>query len=283
MRVRQRQGARGVDAQALAGHRRLADRPRVEGAHAPLQLERRTRPVQPRLGLVELGRVGDADLGLGLRRGPQAGAQQAQAVLEHFRAQRGETVVQRAAGLVGGDGCFQRQQHRPGVQALLHLHQAHAGALVAGLDGALDRRGAAPARQQRGVHVPAAIGGDGEHRGRQDQPVGHDDEQVRCERSELLAGLHRPEVLRLVDRDPARQGFELDRGGLQLAAAPGGSVGLGVGRHHLATARRRTQGRHGELRRAGEDQAQRHQAASSPSRFCLASLRLTSSRLSGER
>ena len=48
------------------------------------------------------------------------------------------------------------QQHRAGIEPLVHLHDGDAGLPVAGEDGALDRRRAAPARQQRGMDVEAA-------------------------------------------------------------------------------------------------------------------------------
>ncbi len=47
-------------------------------------------------------------------------------------------------------------QDGPGIEAGVHLHDADAGARVAGFDGAHDRRGAAPARQQRGMDVDGA-------------------------------------------------------------------------------------------------------------------------------
>ena len=64
---------------------------------------RRLRPVEACLGLVELVRVGDALFGLRLRHRPDAGAQQAQAIGQHLRAERGQAVVQLAAGLVLAD------------------------------------------------------------------------------------------------------------------------------------------------------------------------------------
>ena len=65
-------------------------------------------------------------------------------------AERGEPVVQarrwcRRRAIATRLG----QQHVAGVEAGVHLHDGDAGARVAGLDRALDRRGAAPARQQR--------------------------------------------------------------------------------------------------------------------------------------
>ena len=54
----EREGA--VHAHAFAGDQRLGHRPRVERAHLVGELRRRLGPVEPRLGLVELVRVGHA-------------------------------------------------------------------------------------------------------------------------------------------------------------------------------------------------------------------------------
>ena len=54
------------------------------------------------------------------------------------------------------DGMAALEQHRAGVEALIELHDGHAGFGIAREDRALDRRGAAPARQQRAVDVHAA-------------------------------------------------------------------------------------------------------------------------------
>ena len=63
---------------------------------------------------------------------------------------------------------------------------------VAGHDGALDRRGAAPARQLRGVQVEAAEARRLEHGRRQDQAVGDDDGDVGGVRGERRPARRRP-------------------------------------------------------------------------------------------
>jgi hypothetical protein len=193
-----------------------------------------------------------------------------------------------------------RQQDRAGIQPLFHLHQADAGAIVAGFDRALDRRRAAPARQQRGVHVPAAMHRDVEHRLRQQQAIGHHHHQVRLQRAQLGLRGGAAEILGLVDRDAALHGFQLDRRRLQAAAATGWPVRLGVGGHDLAMARAGAQAGHGEFRRAGEDDPQarfskrgrrrgdrfagdRRSGAGQAARRALASFLRTISRFSGLR
>ena len=74
------------------------------------------------------------------------------------RAPAAPSVARRSCRLppVSPAGSVRRlQQHRPGIQTGFHLHQADAGLGVAGEHGTLDRRRTAPARQQRGMHVPA--------------------------------------------------------------------------------------------------------------------------------
>jgi hypothetical protein len=71
------------------------------------------------------------------------------------------------------------RQHGAGVQAFFHLHDGHAGLRVAGLDGTVDRRSAAPARQQRAVDINAGF--DVEGALGQDQAVGCDDHYVVLE------------------------------------------------------------------------------------------------------
>lgn len=109
-------------------------------------------------------RIGHAFSRLRLRHRTDAGAQQAQAVGQYLRPQRSQAVVQLAAGFLLADLDALRQQHRADIQPGFHLHQAHPGLGIAGLDRALDWRRATPARQQRGMHVPAAMGWHSQHR-----------------------------------------------------------------------------------------------------------------------
>ena len=251
-------GDRAVDAYALAVQLRFGHRPRIERAHLVRQHRRRLRPVQPGLGLVDLVRVGDALQRLWMRRQGDRRAQQAERIGQHLRAEFGQAVVQLAAGFVRTDVGVLRQQHRAGIQALLHLHQADAAAGVAGLDRALDRRRTAPARQQRGMHVPTAVQRDVEHRLRQDQAIGHHHHQVGLERTQRLFRNGGPEVFRLQHRDAALHRLPLDRRRGQPATTACRAVRLGVDGHHLGLVRGGAQAGHGEFRRAGEDDAHRN-------------------------
>jgi hypothetical protein len=68
-----------------------------------------------------------------------------------------ESVVQGLLRVLGRDRARAGEQHRPGIEAGVHLHDGDAGGVVAGLDRTRNRRRPAPARQQRGVHVEAAV------------------------------------------------------------------------------------------------------------------------------
>jgi hypothetical protein len=112
---------------------------------------------------------------------------------------------------------------------------------VAGLDGAMDRRRAAPARQQRGVDVDAAAARQVEHGLRQDQAVGGHHQQIRRGGQQgLPRGIGvlgelavRAQTAWLGDSQATVQRLLLDRRRLQLHAAPGGAVGLGQHQRHL--------------------------------------------------
>ena len=67
---------------------------------------------------------------------------------------------------------------RPSVEA----HDRDAALPVAGHDGAIDGRGASPARQQRGVEIEGAVARGVENWFRQDQPIGHDHGGIGVER-----------------------------------------------------------------------------------------------------
>jgi hypothetical protein len=180
----------------------------------------------------------------------------------------GQLVVQAAGGIGVLDGDAFHQQHRTGIQAFFHLHDGHAGLCIARLDRAVDRGGAAPARQDRAVDIDAGL--DVEGGARQDQAVGRDHHHVVVRRQQALVGgaglfgalrilgVH-AQRQRLQHLDAVRQGDLLDARCLQLHAAPGRTVRLGQHqRHREAGFEQRTQGDRGEFRRAGKDDFQAH-------------------------
>jgi hypothetical protein len=107
---------------------------------------------------------------------------------------------------------------------------------IAGQDGALDRRRAPPARQQRGMDVHTAPHRNIQHRLWQHQAIGDHDHQVRPQGGECLLLGAALSVWRLLHGQAVGEGQRLDRAGAQLAAAPGRPVRLGIDRDHLVRA-----------------------------------------------
>jgi folate-dependent phosphoribosylglycinamide formyltransferase PurN len=173
----------------------------------------------------------------------------------------GVDLMQMEAGLDTGPVLLERrtplEQHGAGVEAGFHLHQVDAAFFVTGEDRALDRRRAAPARQQRGMHVPAAEARQRKHGLRQDQAIGDHHQQVGRLRGELLAHGLVAQRLRLLDRHASCERGLLDRTRPELASTPRRPVRLGVDRHHLrAAGKAGLEGGNGEFRRSGEHQSQ---------------------------
>ncbi|MNQ62298.1 hypothetical protein D3C85_766380 [compost metagenome] len=165
--------------------------------------------------------------------------------------------MQAAAGVGGSNRGDDLEQHRPGVQARFHLHHGDPGFGIAGLHRTLDRRGAAPARQQRGVAVDAAQARDVQHHLRQDQAVGHHHQQVGRQRGQFGLGCRIAQGRRLQHGNLVGDGELLDRAGHQLLAATGRAVGLGVHRHRVeAAVEQGLQVAGGKFRSTGEDDAQ---------------------------
>ena len=188
--------------------------------------------------------MGVADAGLGLLDRLQLAASgKGQRAHDHLAAKLGQPVVQRAGGVCAFDGEGFGEQHVAGVQAGIHLHDGDAGLRVARFNGAVNRRGAAPARQQRGVDIQATQPGRVKHPLRQDQPVGGHHHHVGICRFNGLA--RASGVFRVFAVQPQASGLGngngvalrplLDGRGVQLHAAPGGPVGLGQHQRNVKT------------------------------------------------
>ncbi|MNC49084.1 hypothetical protein D3C75_982340 [compost metagenome] len=144
--------------------------------------------------------------------------------------------MQRAAGISGADRGADLEQHRAGIQTGLHAHHGHAAFIVAGFDRTLDRRGTAPAWQQRGVAVDAAQARNIQHHLRQDQAIGDHHHQVRLEGRQFSLSVSIAQGRRLQDLDTVIHSQLLDRAGHQFLPAPGRAVRLGVDGHHFIRA-----------------------------------------------
>ena len=150
------------------------------------------------------------------------------------------------------------QQHRPGVEALVHEHDADAGFGVPRHDGARDGRRPAPARQQRGVEVEAAAARRGEHGGRQEDAVGDGDDGVESGGQDFAFETRRSPHIEAGGRGGAVHGA---RAG--APAAPRGPRRPGIdAQNAVAGGADGVERRHGELRRAHERDAQTHAGAS---------------------
>ena len=111
--------------------------------------------------------------------------------LDHkARAKGRQLVVQLAGRGVGADRHRFGEQDRSRVNLLLDAHDGDPGLAVAGQDGALDGRRAAPARQQRGMDVDAAEPGRIEDGVGQNKAVGGDHGGIGAQRRDrgLLVG-----------------------------------------------------------------------------------------------
>ena len=99
---------------------------------------------------------------------------------QQLAAEPGQGRGERLEVCVGADRHLGAERHGPGVEPGGQLHHADAGAGVAGHDRPLDRRRAAPARQQRGVHVQHQVLG--EQRLADQLTEGADDDRARARR-----------------------------------------------------------------------------------------------------
>jgi hypothetical protein len=163
---------------------------------------------------------------------------------------------QGGGGVVRADVQDFGQQDRALVETFGHAHDLDAGLFVAGHDGALDRRRAAPARQQRAVQVEAAQTRRLQHLGLQNLAVGDDAGGVDVQALEVSmasGGLHRGGG---EDRQAHGLGEGVDRGRGQLLAAPARLGRLGIDGHDLMAAGDDLgQRRHGEVGGTHEGEA----------------------------
>ena len=170
-----------------------------------------------------------------------------------MRAKLGHLGHELAAGLVGHlRGGLRAIDAR--VELVHHAHDRDARALVASEDGPLHGSGAAPARQQRRMHVHAAQRRHGEHRVGQDAAVGRHAHDVGVKLGEHAQDLGRYAV-GLNDAQVTSLGLGLDGTRLQALATTTHRVRA---RHHANDVVRlveRDERRHGKLGCSHEDDA----------------------------
>ncbi len=161
-----------------------------------------------------------------------------------------------AEGLAGAHGRLLLEQDVPGIHALVHPHDRHAGPRLALNDGPVERRRSTVFREQRRVDIDAAQRREIEHLPRQELSEGGHGNQVR---RQIPKGLQKgwvPHALRLEKKQPLRFRKGLHRRGRRLLASPPGPVRLG---HHaddrIPVSDENFQRRDGKLRRPHEDDA----------------------------
>ena len=189
-------------------------------------------PIEAGLGFVDLGGVSDA--GFGLRcQGKAAARQSAQRTDDERGTHGGEPVMQRARIFARAYGDALQERDGAGVEPRLHAHDTDARLFIARENGALNGRGAPPARQERGVNVEAAELWRIENRARKNEAIGHDHSGIKPERRELRLHLGGFQAFRRADREACLARKALDRRGLRFLPASGRTRRLGIDRRDL--------------------------------------------------
>jgi hypothetical protein len=226
-------------------------RHRIERAHLTFDLPGAGRPVDPRLGLVDLLGITDANLRLRLWRCRDI-KPSCQGKSAKFRK-----LVSELTGTLPINPRDHLEQYRAGVEPFLHPHEGNARHLIARQDRALDGGSSAPAGQERGMHIDAAGLGRLQDRLRQDQPVGRHYRQIGIERPEPCLFVLVAQRPRRPHWNPELLGPLVHRGFALCLAAPRWPRRLAIGRDHLmARLHERVEARHREVRRSHEDDAQ---------------------------
>ena len=111
-------------------------------------------------------------------------------------------------------------QDRAGIETFIHLHDGHTSFVISGHNGPLDRRRAAPSRQQRHVNIDAAQTWGLQNFFGKDQTVGHHNNQIRIKFSKVRYGVWRFKVIRRQNRNAPLFGESMDRCGCYSMTSP---------------------------------------------------------------
>ena len=171
------------DLEALAPPRGVCARTGTERPHGPHHLLCRLLEVESSLRYDQARSPGDHRFLL-RHRLQRLSLQRTQVRGQQLGAAESETLRQRAGVLVLTDRGPPCRQDRSGVQTRVHPHQAHAGYIITGQNGSLDRRRPAPPRQQGEMQVDHAQPGAGQRGGSHDHPVAHHYGQVQIHRGD---------------------------------------------------------------------------------------------------
>ena len=144
---------------------------------------------------------------------------------QQLGAAQGEALRQRTGVLILADRGPPSGQDRAGIQSGVHPHQAHAGNLVAGQNGSLDRGRPPPPGQQGEMQVHHAQPGTGQGDGRHDHPVAHHHREVKIHPGD--GTVQRSGGGGLPDRNPLVDRSDLGLGRCRRPASPAPSVRSG--------------------------------------------------------
>ena len=198
--------------------------PGIERPHLTFEFVGAAGQIEACVGLGDLAGVGRRRVVLGTRNN-SAGEDVGQYLAKQYRAKLSQRVVQPVRRHAGVDtqraACIDRSR----VESRLHPHDADSGLGIAGKDRALDRRGAAPARQQGSVNIDARATRPLEQPARQQQPVSGDDERI----GRRPPGFGQPRIAerrRLLNSEAQLFRGALDRRRGEFTAAPGAAIRL---------------------------------------------------------
>ena len=221
--------SRAMQDVARAVEERVGMRPGRQAANLVVNRGRRPRPVDEPVGLGQLGRVASpATSSCGVsrhrcrRRCDRASRRAAR------RRDRASVALDARRRVVGADRHARRcASIGPASSALTTRMMVTPVSAIAVDHRAMDGRGAAVARQQRGVHVDQAEARRRQQPVRQDLAVGGDHAEVGAERRELRLRMARaPASSGCSTGRPRRRGQRLDRAVGDLLPAAARPIGL---------------------------------------------------------
>ena len=233
----------------------------TERPHPAPKGSSRQLPVDRSLAFLDLVRIGHAGLRLGHSCRSLAPGQLLQQGNDLLPPQHSQPVVETGRRVIVRNRYARHTQHVAGIQARIHLHEGDARLRIPGLDGTVNGRRAAPARQQAGMDVEAAQPRQVEHPLRQDEPIGRHHHHIGLNRLQRIPRRSRfvgpaaieAQAAGLEDFNAMGQRGALDGRGLQLHATAGRSIGLGQHQRHGVPGLQNGIERHlGKFRRAGK-------------------------------
>ena len=229
---------------------------RVQRAHDALELDGRTRGIEQAIARLDLLGIRDAGLVLLDELEAAPGGELVERAEQQLAAECREPRGERSIAVASADRLAGAQTDRTAVESCREAHDRDARALVAGDDRALDRRRAAPAGQQRRVHV--------EQRVRREQRLpdqrterAHDD-GIGFQVGDLRRRRLVVDVLGLLQHEPERAGALGDGRRGQAPPAPARAIRPGQDQRRavLGALGESLEDRGGELRRTEIDDAQ---------------------------